>query len=199
MISAVLLSAFNLNTAHANAANYTVEVIVFENFTQKAWTEEFWPADAPLASTQNSFSLLQPARAPLWMGQAGKSLTATANKMVSSKGYKILYHQAWSQAAATSAKGSSVLIEAPAQSGSQLHGTIKLYKTRFAHVAVDLSLDKIIPTRVRNDFASQQKISSNDLPTHWRFNLKDSRKIKPGELHYIDHPHFGVLVKISTQ
>ncbi|WP_127470856.1 CsiV family protein [Thiomicrorhabdus aquaedulcis] len=196
LISLLTLTVFN--PAHA-AENYNIEVIVFENYTQKAWTEEVWPADVEQPSTQNSVSLSQIGSAPLGIGQAPKNLTQVVSKMSGSQGYKILFHQAWSQTAGNSSKSPSVIINAPAQTGSQLNGTVKLYKTRFAHVAVDLTLDKIIPTRIRDDFARHQKISANLLPTHWRFNLKDARKIKPGELHYIDHPQFGVLVQITPK
>ena len=46
-------------------------------------------------------------------------------------------------------------------------------------------------------FVQNQNITSRETPTHWRFHLKESRKIIPNELHYIDHPLFGALVKIQ--
>ncbi len=180
--------------AKAETPNYTIEVIVFENLALKGWTEERWPDEIELPNTDNSVSLSAPQKSRLYLKKRNTQLTTVAEKVA--KNYRILFHQAWSQNAYSPKKTPTVLIENDRAGSSNLLGTVKLYKTRFAHVQFDLEVEKRIPLKVREAVAENQQVDLDYLPTHWRFNLVESRKIKPGELHYIDHPLFGILVQI---
>ncbi len=173
---------------------YTVEVIVFENHALRGWTEEHWPDEIELPITEDSTSLFTTGKYPLFIENANTSLGTVAQKI--SRHYGILFHQAWSQSAIDTKNAPTVLIENAQEGGTQIVGTIKLYKTRFAHVEVDLEFERAIPTKILEEFAQNQQLALEELPSHWRFNLKEARKIKEGELHYIDHPLFGVLVQV---
>jgi len=191
-----LVSFFLISSqANAKAPTYKIEVIVFENLNLKGWSEEYWPEDIELPVTQGSTSVLTRNQKPLWIGKRNSVLIGTARQL-NKKGYRVIFHQAWSQVAYANKEAPTVLIENNQGVGSNLLGTVRLYKTRFAHVDIDLEFERRIPSKILEAFAQNQKLSSSELPTHWRFNLKESRKIKPGELHYIDHPLFGVLIKI---
>jgi hypothetical protein len=198
-LSFVILSVFVglitlQSTAQAQTPNYTIEVIIFENHALKSWTEERWPDEIELPNTENSVSLTSPKKSRLYLNKRKTKLNTIANKVT--KNYRIIFHQAWSQNAYSPKKTPTVLIENDRAGSSNLLGTVKLYKTRFAHVQFDLEIEKRIPTKIREAVAENQQVDIEFLPTHWRFNLVESRKIKPGELHYIDHPLFGILVKI---
>ena len=182
------------STAQAKTPNYTIEVIVFENLALKGWTEERWPDEIELPNTENSVSLSTPQKSRLYLKKRKSQLNDVAAKVA--KNYRILFHQTWSQNAYSPKKTPTVLIESDRSGSSNLLGTVKLYKTRFAHVQFDLEVEKRIPSKIREAVAQNQQVDLEYLPTHWRFNLVESRKIKPGELHYIDHPLFGILVKI---
>ncbi len=179
------------STAHAKS--YTIEVIIFENHALKGWTEERWPDEIELPNTDNSVSLNAPQKSRLSLKKRDTKLNSVAKKVA--KNYRVVFHQAWSQNSYSPKKTPTVLIEND-RGGTRLLGTVKLYKTRFAHVQFDLELEKRIPSKIREAVAKNQQVDIDYLPTHWRFNLVESRKIKPGELHYIDHPLFGILVKI---
>lgn len=182
-------------TLHAEEVpRYTVEVIVFENHALRGWTEEHWPNEIELPITKDSISLFTTGKSPLFIENANTSLDTVAKKI--SRHYRTLFHQAWSQNAVDTKDAPTVLIENASESGTQIIGTIKLYKTRFAHIEVDLEFEKAIPSKIREEFAENQQLALEDVPSHWRFNLKEARKIKEGELHYIDHPLFGVLVQL---
>jgi hypothetical protein len=182
-------------TLHAEEVpRYTVEVIVFENYALRGWTEEHWPDEIELPITKDSTSIFTTGKRPLFIEHAKTSLDTVAKKI--SKNYRVLFHRAWIQNAIDTKNAPTTLIENTQEGGTQIVGTIKLYKTRFAHVEVDLEFEKAIPAKIREAFAENQQLALEDLPSHWRFNLKEARKIKEGELHYIDHPLFGVLVKV---
>jgi len=187
---------FISQNAFAQLPSYKIEVIVFESLATKGWTEEYWPDEIETPSTQNSTSVFTRNQKPLWINKRNHSLDGAARKL-NKKGYRVIAHQAWSQVAYPKKNAPTVLIENDQGKGSNLLGTVRLYKTRYAHVDFDLEFERRIPGKILQAFVQNQKIASDEIPTHWRFVLKESRKIKPGELHYIDHPLFGVLVQIT--
>jgi len=195
LFSLLLMSLLSPLT-QAESPSYKIEVIVFENLALKGWTEEYWPEDIELPSTQKSSSIFSRNQKPLWIRKQSKGLAGTAAKL-NKRGYRILFHQAWSQVAYPNKRSHKVLIENDQGKGSNLLGTVRLYKTRYAHVDFDLEFERRIPGKIMQAFMQNQNLSASEQPTHWRFNLKESRKIKNGELHYIDHPLFGALVQIS--
>jgi hypothetical protein len=72
-------------------------------------------------------------------------------------------------------------------------GTIRVHLSRFLHITLDLTY--------RPDAAASPTLAANDglgelvLPT--RYHLAATRIARSGELHYFDHPAFGVLVRIT--
>jgi hypothetical protein len=67
-----------------------------------------------------------------------------------------------------------------------INGTIKLIRTRFLHVEADLLYHNMLPEQ-KDDIK---------LPTRY-FRLQTSRRMRSKEIHYIDHPMFGMLVLIT--
>ena len=185
-----------MNVAKADTPSYKIEVIVFESLALKGWTEEYWPANIELPNIENSISVFNKQKPPLFINSSSKTM-GSKSYALNKKGYRVLFHQAWTQRAYPNRNSTKVLLEGSNQYGSNMLGTVRLYKTRFAHVNFDLNFDRRIPSKVKNEFANNQNLNENNLPSHWSFSLKESRKIRPGELHYIDHPLFGVLVEIT--
>lgn len=67
-----------------------------------------------------------------------------------------------------------------------VNGTIKLIRTRFLHVETDLLYHNMLPEE-KGDIS---------LPTRY-FRMQTSRRMRSNEVHYIDHPMFGMLVLIT--
>lgn len=201
-VIALSLGVFS-SAAHASEEipNYTLEVIVFETFALKSWTEEYWPEELEPLDYENTLYLSDilansKAKTPENYQAQPIELKRIAEKLSPKKGYKILFHKAWSQDTRSDSEMPTLMIES-AKGSSQLAGTIKLYKSRYAHVDFDLRLDRRIPDRVRSEFMTQQRFSAEEIqPDNWVFQLKESRKIRPNQLHYIDHPLFGILVQL---
>ncbi|GEM_PF-1197506 len=158
-----------------NSTERTAETI--ENRTQA----QLLQPDAPNSDT------------PLWL------LNTEASKMTPAKGYHILIHQSWIQQGLPPKQAQPIYFENEPQSEytSALSGTLKLYKTRYAHIEANFNLQRFIPKRIRDKFAQHEDLTPDLLPDYWTFNLNQARKIKPGQLHYIDHPIFGILTKIK--
>jgi len=146
--------------------------------------------NAQTTPNQNQAYLIQPTD---WL------LTNEAQKLTPEKGYRILIHQSWIQKGHPPKQAQPIYLENQPKTeySSALTGTVKLYKTRYAHIEFHFNLERFIPKRIRNKFAQNQDLTDEQLPDYWTFKLQQARKIKPGQLHYIDHPIFGILVQIK--
>ena len=74
---------------------------------------------------------------------------------------------------------------------------VKLFKQKFEHIQVEAQIEKKIPAGVKTLFAQKHKLNPDTLEDKWRFLLQESRKIKPGELQYFDHPQFGIILVVT--
>ena len=73
-------------------------------------------------------------------------------------------------------------------------GSVLLYVSRFLHVKIDMSYqDPAAPEPVAVAGAG----GLAELPIKPRYHLTAERSARSGELHYFDHPAFGVLLKIT--
>jgi hypothetical protein len=71
-------------------------------------------------------------------------------------------------------------------------GTIRVYVSRFLHIVLDLTY--------RDGTSAASRASADELTElHFapRYRLVTERQARSGELHYFDHPAFGVLVKVT--
>ena len=111
--------------------------------------------------------------------------------------YTPLVHAGWSQAA---------LLEDEAQAfdlallGSlRPTGTIRLHRSRFLH----LTLDLVLQNDYRYTFAPVQFDDPHwplaELRAPLRFRIDVQRRIRSDEIHFFDHPAFGVLISVRPQ
>jgi hypothetical protein len=144
--------------------------------------------------------------------------------LIENRRYQMLYKAAWRQPFVDKNDAPTIFISAgepQARDRRELEGTLRLHKGRYLHVDAHLVLGKYeenfqaISTgstealnaspnsfdpnhsddsRFDNasDVPSQQEVIALEL-----FELKQSRRIRSGELHYLDHPKFGMLIQIN--
>ena len=130
--------------------------------------------------------------------------------------------QAGQDSAESSTTNSSEQLENDIPVGPKLsviHGTASIRMSRFLHFSLDLvyrateqdkstlvtsSLAEMFPMigtnetetpKAKPDSATEELASLNSLPLNG-FNLKTSRRIKTNELHFFDHPRYGVIVRL---
>ncbi len=195
ILSIALISSIAKAEETAEKAEiFKVEIIVFENLAQKGWVEEYWPQDIDLINTNRAINTTA-------LSRHSNMLNGAKSRMTRAAGYNILFHKSWLINAQPRSKTQPILINTNPQSAQQssLNGYLHFYKERFVHVDIKLDLDKKIPTTIKEKFAKQQNIPINELPNFWQFQIKESRKIRSNQLHYIDHPLFGALVQIRWQ
>jgi hypothetical protein len=199
MIRFVLFIALLLAAAAALGATdsdappwYDVEVVVFKNNTPLEAGNEIWPVDPGAPDLAQATELVPlPQTSPLpgdsqpfqQLGDTGLTLKTAAARLTASPDYAPLLHLAWRQpvSAQTDAPAVHVATEAAAGGTPALDGAIRLSRSRFLHIDVDLLYREI------GDAGEEAA----------PFRLQQSRRVNSGEVHYFDHPAFGLLVKLT--
>jgi hypothetical protein len=168
--------------------SYDVELLIFRNLSGKE-TPESWGVeaggDAQRVAIPDEESSATEAPAPAAPTVTFPALPASKMKlgaieetMRRSRAYQPLAHIGWTQPgfARNTAKYLSVGSLVPASSG--LQGKIALSRGRYLHLTLDLVLD------------SQGESTQG-------YVLRQTRRMRSNERHYIDSPKFGVIAVIT--
>jgi hypothetical protein len=75
-------------------------------------------------------------------------------------------------------------------------GNIRLHLSRFLHLTVDLSYQDGAGPPLPTQPVFGESILT-ELPLAPRYSLRAERQTRSGELHYFDHPAFGLLVVVT--
>lgn len=174
--------------------------------------------DAPAGS--NESKTLVPF---LELGSDSYHLDGIYRVLKLSREYRPFYHTSWQQPALSTTSSRAVHLEAfyetdepeedlpPELAEIQIpeqeyqsqellfDGTIRLRSSRFLHVDVDVAyFPKTMPGTMKQEVdasENQNNIYASQLAEYVR--MRESRKIKLNELHYFDHPLFGVILQVS--
>ncbi len=173
-----LLLFFSLNLSADDLPWYHVEIIVFEQLTST--TDERWSAGAAYKVPS---SILTPQSKTLLIRPSEElALRATTSRLQRSSAYRVHYHDAWQQAAIIKRDAKAVKVSSD---NGLVNGYIKLYRSTYLHVTIDLWLKQNLSVMDNDD--------NNGMSYP---NLNESRRIKKETLHFFDHPKMGVLLKI---
>lgn len=206
---------------------YQVEVLVFarnQNPGGEHWRLDVrpdYPRDQAIIYRDSGASLPDDADTPhrnalrngAWqaLSEGNLTLNGMRRQMESSGEFRSLFHSAWRQpmrernqslpimiqggrqlppdpalyraADALQGDGNADTDTPPAFDGRpqyELQGTLTLSVSRFLHVDPNLWL-------ARDDSSGQR----------YYVDMRQSRRMRSGELHYIDHPLFGMVIKIT--
>lgn len=160
---------------------YQAEVIIFARDGEYRNAEQ-WPAAPTLPDSTNA-RLLQPLDHPdptlRQIPPEQQQLTEVWQRLRRSRGFKPLLHLAWQQPGLAREAAVSVALPATAADGSAipLLGQITLSLSRYHHLDADIAYQ---------------------LPwadPEW-YRLQGALRMRSGELHYLDHPLFGLLAKV---
>ena len=190
-------------TADASARWFTVEIIVFDDPESRALHEEHWPPDPGEPSLEGAIELTVPIgsgpdedvpHAFRLLDRSELSLNGAWDALRRSARHRPLLHAGWrlpgARPGAARPAHLGAFLADPAGGGGgglpSVRGTVKVSLARYLQVDVDLLYGR---------FADGAVAASDGTPT--RFRLEAQRRMRSGELHYIDHPLFGVLMRIT--
>lgn len=178
------------------------------------------PADPNVAQmTTSEAYVLLPA--------SERELGARAASMRSSGRYRILFHETWVQPIPGQTAAEPVVMDSGDGEWPELQGTVTLYQSGEAILETNMWLNtageylpgawrmpppprasiQAAPTQPEAVEASLDAAGSvggaamdglGEYPYRHAVLLQESRRLRTGEVYYIDHPMLGVVVKIST-
>lgn len=208
--SLVLIALFALSTGIlANSYHervYQIELIVFSHLTPDAVRSEQWPWTPPTIRTSY-------ASAVDFLGKSAYHLALEERLLSQRKDYNVLMHVAWQQkisgpknARPVHIYGGNVysasgqLIDTArygqrAYNGGeiwQVNGTITPSLVRY----IDLKCQLLFAQPI-NSIPSFSNHNENIEGRFAYFRLQETRRLKSNELNYLDHPLYGVLIKVT--
>ena len=135
----------------------------------------------PVEPTEPVFRMLVPAEL---------QLNAEYQRLSRVDAYTPVLHTGWVQAGLP--EDQAPVFDLAMLGSLNPSGTVRLYLSRFLHVNLDLT------------YRGAAAAASTTPPTGLdeftfapRYKLETERNVRSGELHYFDHPAFGVLVKVT--
>ncbi len=76
----------------------------------------------------------------------------------------------------------------------KIDGVVRLYRSRYLHLEADLLYHRPEATTISVEVAPEGVAPP---PTPTLFRMTTSRRMRSRELHYLDHPLFGVIALIT--
>jgi len=185
---------------------YQVEMVVFEHLATDT-SGEMWNSDdvpdyrntielVTDASGSNAFKMLPSSRYKL--GGVNKVLKL-------SSGYRPVYHVAWQQPELRKSRAKKVHIKNPE---AKINGTVNLRGGHLLHLDLNISYFVDLYTESVTSFTEENiSVAGEDVEgteadeeiimSGTYAQMKETRRIKLNELHYFDHPLFGVIMRVT--
>ncbi|HEY0721462.1 MAG TPA: CsiV family protein [Gammaproteobacteria bacterium] len=192
----LLTSLFASSALQAAPAWYEIEIIVFAHARESYRDSEYWKQDLPQPQFDSARILTPPGSAGGGFQALDPSryrLQGEWNRLQNSSEYRPLLHTAWRQPGLSREQAVGVLVESGAASATlggakPLSGVIKVGLSRYLH------LDANLLYRLPRKAGAEGK--ENEVPFD-TFQLSESRRMRSKEIHYLDHPMFGVIALIT--
>ncbi|MDA9636792.1 peptidoglycan binding protein CsiV [SAR86 cluster bacterium] len=140
-------------------------------------------------------------------------LEGISNSLQKSKNYRLISTKSWFQIIESKEESNSILIISENIRGVKVFGEITPYKNRFLHLDLNLyflekteNIDEALNLEIKSKKYNKNGLFDEELLNIFNANeeifktqyqIKESRKLRSKELHYIDHPKFGVIFQIS--
>lgn len=194
---------------------YQVEVILFAHHSEAFQNSERWSYDQRLPDRSKAINLRdsgQENNRPIPFSRItheAMQLRDEAARIQADNQLGLLLHTGWYQPglAAEEATGVKVHVMAPNTrydtARPRLEGVLTLSLSRFLHMQADLLYrdDVSIPAGWEGMFSTSGFTYREDeyalLPQGQFYRLLESRRMRSNELHYLDHPVFGMLVLVT--
>ena len=134
------------------------------------------------------------------------SLSAEVSKIARSRDFRVISTKSWFQNIKDKDAAELIFIDSDFFKGTRIFGFFQLYKERFLHFNTKLYLSELDPLFIQDERLMVGKNVFNEekeLDIYEEKNQKvlyevvHSKKFRSGELHYVDHPKFGMLVMLT--
>jgi hypothetical protein len=131
--------------------------------------------------------------------ESGHQLVREASRLRTNRGFDVVFHGAWQQPVPERGAPLPVLIQTGPRLGDQwrYEGTLAVTLGRFLHVHANLwRQSEPVPNGLpRGAFEAAPRLPRAASGRYEQ--LDEHRRMRSTEVHYLDHPRFGILVRID--
>ncbi len=160
----------------AQARDYAVEILVFERTEVSKDVEEQWnPGSNSQLSNLEKLQSLAGQTDDHPIGAETVQLARYRLELLNS-GYRVLYTAGWQQPSEVYQNAPVVPVGTP---DNRILGAVRVYRTSLIFVDIALGLTDLV--------------LDADSPLYF---INEKRRVKFKEVHYFDHPKFGVLLTV---
>lgn len=117
-------------------------------------------------------------------------------RLQSRAGHRPLMHVIWVQSALIDSEPPVVDLGTALLASPEIGGTARLSRSRFLHLELDLEFLPTDRPQARPMPVLRDGETSIELLVP-RYRLQESRRIRSQEMHYFDHPAFGVIATVT--
>ena len=134
------------------------------------------------------------------------SLSTEVSKIARSRDFRVISTKSWFQNIKSKDLAELIFVDSDFFKGTRIFGFIQFYKERFLHFNTKLYLSEIDPLFTqderlmvgKNVFNEEKELNLYEEKNQKvLYEVAHSKKFRSGELHYVDHPKFGMLVKLT--
>ena len=134
------------------------------------------------------------------------SLSAEVSKIARSRDFRVISTKSWFQNIMNKDAAELIFIDSDFFKGTRIFGFFKLYKERFLHFNTKLYFSELDPLFTqderlmigKNVFKEEKELDIYEEKNQKvLYEVEHSKKFRSGELHYVDHPKFGMLIKLT--
>ena len=203
LLLAVLLAWGGVALPAAASGWYQIELLLFRGQTLPEGGTEIW-SGTNMPNASGAVALQDPAdtRASVVLVSPGaRRLNAHRLQLARSGRYEPLLHRAWRQPVEDESRAQTLYFQLPEPDSGRtgpplLTGTIRVSRGRFLHADLDVALREpggagtsasASPAGETTPEASRDRI----------YRMRESRRMRSGELHYLDHPTLGALLQVT--
>lgn len=199
----IVLLALVLAGFSVHAAGYHVELVIFENL-RPATDGEISQVTKAYPDYSGALELGDEAGNPFRLLSSGLyKLGGVYNQLKASGRYRPFLHIAWQQPAlyGESARPVHIMKTEPGATVNpedllvRIDGMVRVRASQFLHADVDMLYfpDALPQSEILPAAAAGATVT---VPSGYS-RLRESRRMKLNELHYFDHPLFGMIMHIS--
>ncbi len=219
----IFISLFSVGyTANAWSAQwYQVEVMLIAYTDINDIEKEYWPIELetpPVFNKKHNISWLSPLNsqatnqrvirrfgAPnaknkttgqLFAMLKRPSLSGYVKQINKQKNMQVIWQQSWLEPIQSKAKASAhqINLNLKGNPNIKLQGEISLYRSRYLHISTNLHLRHYAQGTEKNSSQQAQNYNIVDVPMRAAL-IRLSRRMRSNEIHYLDHPMLGVVIK----
>jgi hypothetical protein len=199
VVAAAALTASAAEPVRTSEPLYQVELIILKPTTPLGVAEDWaieaeraQPAAAPESEDEEAAtaSIQEERLAVRTLSPAQFKLGGIEASLGRSGGYEMLKHVGWTQTATPRGAGPSVELADVSGDTPPVKGTVTLERGKYLYLRLNLAYAPDMPPN--------SLLGATPGMGAVTFALKQTRRIRPFERHYFDHPAFGVIAMVST-